>query len=58
MDQGWEIHYIHRDVVDTHDGLIVLESRLNRTPAPEWVKYFISGPGHKSGDDGFYFEST
>lgn len=49
MDQVWEITCIDSNVVDAPAGLTVLEWNLNRTPELEWIKYFISGPGNKSG---------
>lgn len=53
MGQEWEIHHIDRKVADAPPGLIVLEWKLNRSPEPEWTKYFITGPGQKSGTGEF-----
>jgi hypothetical protein len=54
MGQEWEIQLTERaKVADAHDGLVVLEWKLNRAPEQDWVKYFISGPGHKSGTADF-----
>lgn len=39
--------------MDASNGLVVLEWKLNRTPESEWIKYLISGPGHKSGTADF-----
>jgi hypothetical protein len=50
MAQEWEIQLTERaKVADAHHGQVVLEWKLNRVPEQEWVKYFISGPGRKSG---------
>jgi hypothetical protein len=50
MEQEWQLQLTEGPkVVDAHDGLVVLEWKLNQCPEQDWVKYFISGPGHKSG---------
>lgn len=49
MGQEWEIRHTDCDVVKAHDGEIVLEWDLNRYPEEQWIKFFISGPGHSSG---------
>lgn len=55
MEAEWEeVRLItNGEVVDAPNELVVLEWKLNRTPEREWVKYFISGPGHKSGTADF-----
>ena len=54
MEQEWEIQITEGPkVVDAPGDQVVLEWKLNRVPEQDWVKYFISGPGHRSGTADF-----
>jgi hypothetical protein len=53
VDENWKITYIDRKVVDAPIGMIAVEWKLNHIPEPDWIKYFISGPGRKSGSGDF-----
>jgi hypothetical protein len=53
MDENWKIAYIDRRVVDAPVGLVAVEWKLNRIPEPDWIRYFISGPGRKAGSADF-----
>ena len=53
MGQEWEIYHTGRKVVDAPPGLIVIEWALNRSPEPEWIRYFVTAPGQRSGSVDF-----
>jgi hypothetical protein len=53
MDEEWKVVCSDCAVVDAPAGFVTLQWRLNRTPESDWIKYFISPPGQKSGTRDF-----